>query len=105
MHEIHVPDGAVLTLQKKQWPEQWNSVPQLPETQTLGDRWIAEARHAALKVPSVHSRSDWNVLINPEHEAARRIKVARRWAYTFDARLFGAGKAKEYKKASLIRLG
>ena len=89
---VGCPDALVRTLPKAQWPRRWHAVPFVPQTQQLGDRWLAAGRSAALRVPSVHSTSDFNVLLNPAHAAAARLRVLDRRAYEFDDRLF-TGKA------------
>ena len=57
-------------------------------SQAVGDRWLAAARSLALRVPSIHSASDANLLINPLHRAAGRLVVAGSRPYAFDPRLF-----------------
>src|SRR5262249_32393746 len=88
MHEIIIPDELIHSLSARDLPAQWNSVPHSAASQAKGDAWLAKAQHLALRVPSVHSRHDWSVLINPEHEAAKQIKGAARRPYKFDPRLF-----------------
>ncbi|MBS0394068.1 MAG: RES family NAD+ phosphorylase [Proteobacteria bacterium] len=86
--EIDCPQGLVATLPRSRWPRRWDAVPFNPATQRLGDRWLAAGRSALLRVPSVHSGSDFNVLLNPAHPDARRVKLVSRKRYEFDARLF-----------------
>jgi RES domain-containing protein len=88
MHEISIPDALIHTLTSRELPTRWNSVPHSVTTQATGDAWLAKRKQLALLVPSVHSRHDWTVLINPEHEAARQIKVVARRPYRLDPRLF-----------------
>jgi RES domain-containing protein len=85
---IELPDRLIEVLPRERWPKGWDAVPFGPATQRLGDRWLAEARSAALRVPSVHSGSDFNVLLNPSHAHARRVRVSGRHRYAFDVRLF-----------------
>ncbi len=86
--EVDCPDGLVTTLARSRWPRRWDAVPFSPATQRLGDRWLAAGRGVALRVPSVHSGSDFNVLLNPVHPDARRLRIVSRTRYEFDARLF-----------------
>ena len=85
---LELPAEIVQVLAKKQWPRRWDAVPFVATTQRLGDRWLVEGRSAALQVPSVHSRSDFNVLLNPSHANARRARIVGRTRYDFDGRLF-----------------
>jgi hypothetical protein len=88
MLTVACPDQLVMALPRRRWPRQWDAVPIRATTQRLGDRWLASANGLALRVPSVHSGSDFNVLLNPAHRAARQLKVVSRERYEFDTRLF-----------------
>ncbi len=54
----------------------------------FGDRWLEEGRTAILVVPSVVARVEWNVLVNPRHPAAQRLKPSAPLPVMWDARLF-----------------
>lgn len=88
MQVIDVPDGRIAALPEADLPERWNSVPHTDASQRLGDRWLAETSSVALRVPSVHSRSDANVLLNPSHRDFHRVRLIDSVPYRFDARLF-----------------
>lgn len=85
---VELPARLVEVLGHEQWPRGWDSIPFGPATQRIGDRWLSEARSAALRVPSVHTSSDFNVLLNPAHARASRARIVGRARYTFDSRLF-----------------
>ena len=89
MHEIELPDGEVGHLSAKELPRFWNRLPHSKLTQAIGDTWLAKGRHLALQVPSIHSATDRNVLLNPAHESFRHVRVVSRRAYRFDPRMFG----------------
>ena len=54
----------------------------------FGAAWIEEARSTLLIVPSVVSREETNVLINPHHPDAGGIAPSLERPVTWDARLF-----------------
>lgn len=85
---VDMPARLLHELPRQRFPRRWESVPFVAATQQLGDRWIASGEGGALRVPSVHSSSDFNVLLNPAHKDAGRIKLVSRVRYEFDARLF-----------------
>jgi RES domain-containing protein len=85
---VDVPERVVMTLPNRQWPRRWDAIPFSAETQRIGDAWLAGGSAAALRVPSVHSASDYNVIVNPTHPDARRLRIVNRARYRFDARLF-----------------
>lgn len=92
MHEIEVPDKLVATLRNASLPAGWNAVPHTALSQALGDAWLTKRQTPALRVPSIHSSTEFNVLLNPMHPRHKEARVKRVWEYRFDARLFGAGK-------------
>jgi RES domain-containing protein len=85
---VELPARLVEVLPREAWPRGWDAVPFGPASQRIGDRWLVEGRGAALRVPSVHSGSDFNVLFSPLHPKARHVRVVSRRRYAFDARLF-----------------
>jgi RES domain-containing protein len=57
-------------------------------SRVFGAAWIDEARSGILFVPSVVSREESNVLINPGHPDAARIRPGRVLPVRWDERLF-----------------
>jgi len=53
-----------------------------------GDAWLAEARSAVLRVPSVLVPHAWNVLFNPNHPDAARALPRSVEPFGFDPRLW-----------------
>jgi RES domain-containing protein len=56
-------------------------------TQRIGDRWLGGGRSLLLQVPSVLAPETWNVLVNPQHAEANRLKVSATYEHAFDVRL------------------
>jgi RES domain-containing protein len=88
MHTVELPDGELGVVPRKSLPSNWNAITLREGTQAIGDQWLASGRSLALRVPSVHSRSDYNVLFNPSHPSAHRVRIVGHYRYTFDHRLF-----------------
>jgi len=66
----------------------------LEQTRAAGKRWINSRRSLAARVPSVivpDTHADFNVLLNPVHEAYSDVEWSRGSAFRFDPRLFFAG--------------
>lgn len=57
-------------------------------TRTVGDAWLAAAETALLRVPSVIVPETYNVLLNPKHPDATKVKVLWAREYPWDRRLF-----------------
>lgn len=63
----------------------------LEQTRAFGQNWIVSRRSLAIRVPSVivpHTNVDFNILVNPIHEAFSDIHWQRGGTFTFDQRLF-----------------
>jgi RES domain-containing protein len=86
-----VPDDAALeTVDLEALPAHWRRPSPLPpETQVIGDAWLARNSSLLLRVPSAVSPTDSNYLINPGHPDMARCVLARPEAFTFDVRLPG----------------
>jgi RES domain-containing protein len=56
-------------------PKGWNSNPHSSITQNLGDEFIRAGKFLAMQVPSVIINEESNVLINPLHPDAKKIKI------------------------------
>lgn len=56
-------------------------------TRTVGDEWLASKSTALLRVPSAVVPETFNVLLNPEHNQAQRLKILWHREYAWDSRL------------------
>ncbi|MET0397985.1 MAG: RES family NAD+ phosphorylase [Longimicrobiaceae bacterium] len=84
---IEVPDALVETLDPGALAG-WDAKGS-PEALAFGDRWLEEARSAALQVPALPCRpAGRNLLINPAHPDAARITVSEPFEVPWDERLF-----------------
>ncbi|MEC3881369.1 RES family NAD+ phosphorylase [Parapedobacter sp. 10938] len=91
MMSIWIPDDVQITsLSVSDLPNNWNTFPHPLLTQQIGDAFVANAKCAVLKIPSVVTYGDFNYLINPKHPDFSRIKVDSLVKFPFDRRLFGA---------------
>jgi RES domain-containing protein len=100
MHEITVTNAHLQVLSDAQLVNGWNTVPHCAISQTIGNDWLIQNQSAALRVPSIHSSTEFNVLLNPLHADHRKVTVKRQWPYRFDARMFAAEAARPTKKQS-----
>ena len=71
-------------------PARWRQ-DTIRDTQSVGDRWVAVARSAALLLPSAIVPEEENVLINPRHADAGRIAVLSQAPLRLDPRLIHGG--------------
>jgi RES domain-containing protein len=86
---IEFPDTApTLLLESKDLPADWKQFPHPHSTQVIGDRFIKDAGHLVLKVPSAVIQGDYNYLLNPSHPLFSGVRVRETEPYGFDPRLF-----------------
>ncbi len=85
--KIQVPAGVSYEVVTKDSLDGWDR-PDGTESREFGRKWLDEARSGILIVPSVVSREENNVLINPNHDDASRIKVGPEKPVRWDDRLF-----------------
>ena len=78
--EAHVEELEAL-------PDDWRTHPAPRSTQSLGDRWVAEAWSPVLRVPSVVVPAEWNVVVNPRHPAFGDLEIGAPETLDLDARL------------------
>ena len=90
MHVIEVPDELIKVLSARALKKTWNAVPPTAHTQQVGDKWLRGNSTPALSVPSIHSATDRNILLNPAHPDSSNIVLTRVDPYAFDFRLFNA---------------
>lgn len=71
----------------EQLPTDWRELGNLA-TRALGDAWARSGSSVCLFVPSAVIDGEWNILINPEHPDARKIKIVEAKPFQFDVRMF-----------------
>ncbi|MBA2731335.1 MAG: RES family NAD+ phosphorylase [Acidobacteria bacterium] len=83
--KISFPDGEAEELNVKTLKAGWER--DLARTRATGDKWWAGARSLALIVPSVVLPESRNILLNPQHPSAARMRLVSQQPFTFDPRL------------------
>ena len=87
--EIDVPgDIGIETVGVSALPPHWDAVPDRRAGRPVGDNWLKSRTSLLLRVPSVASGNDFNVLINQDHDDFLRLRVSPEVSLTWDARLF-----------------
>lgn len=65
------------------------AAPEALAAKVYGQAWVMQARSAILIVPSLVARMERNILINPRHPDAVRIRPSLHQPVWWDERLFG----------------
>jgi RES domain-containing protein len=83
---VDIPDEVSRqSVEEAQLPTDWSR--RITVTRDWGDRWLREGETAVLVVRSVLVPEMYNVLINPRHADAARIKRLTVMPYPLDSRL------------------
>jgi RES domain-containing protein len=83
--KIFVPDDSVEELSLAGLKTGWERGP--AQTRALGDEWLKLQRSLTLIVPSAVLPDSKNILLNPQHPSATRMRVVSQQPFTFDPRL------------------
>lgn len=88
LHRIELPDASIHALADLGLaaPEGWNAIPAPVTSAELGGSWLRSRRALALRVPSVQSLSEWNLLVNCAHPEFGRVRVLESLRISFDPR-------------------
>lgn len=84
--EATLPDALISTVGGK-LPKGWGDVPDSGAARVIGDAWLRGGSSVALEVPSIHSKSETNVLINPAHANFSQLIIGAPVGFAFDQRL------------------
>jgi RES domain-containing protein len=87
--QITIPENVWLSRKiGRRLPAGWDAIPHSLTSERYGEGWVKSLSSAVLEVPSVIVNEESNVLINPSHPDAGKIKAKsiRRWSY--DPRFF-----------------
>lgn len=82
-----VPDDKVEQVAIKNLPDNWREYEAEPLLKAVGRQFINDGSKLILKVPSVLVEEESNILMNPNHEDADRVKLISKRVFKFDRRL------------------
>lgn len=85
--EIDIPDEVQMADPDLSNFPDWRNIPE--ETRKIGLDFIRQGLSVVLRVPSVVMPKATNIIVNPLHAEAARLKVVGVDRYPFDSRLFG----------------
>ncbi|MBK8442962.1 MAG: RES family NAD+ phosphorylase [Sphingobacteriales bacterium] len=89
MITINIPDEIEINeLTETGLPMNWKEFPHPISTQKIGNDFVAENKYCVLKIPSVVTKGDFNLLINPNHKDFNKISITKIEKFPFDKRIF-----------------
>lgn len=84
---FEVPDDKIKQITILDLPSNWKAYEAEPLLKAIGHQFIAEGSELVLKVPSVLVEEESNILMNPNHEDASKVKLVAKRVFKFDRRL------------------
>jgi RES domain-containing protein len=84
---VEFEESLVTVVAPAALPANWRDSPPPPETQAIGDRWVADLTSVVLQVPSVVVPDEFNYVLNPSHPDFRRVTIGPPSPFPFDPRL------------------
>jgi RES domain-containing protein len=73
-------------------PDNWRAFPAIEQLKDIGADWARERTTSILIVPSVVIPTELNYLVNPAHEAIRKIEIVSVEPFALDTRLLRTQK-------------
>jgi RES domain-containing protein len=83
--QVEYAEGLNVEALKPTPSKNWKT--SLAVTRRIGDEWLHAGRSALARVPSAILPETWNVLLNPDHANAKRIRIVRTLRAEYDPRL------------------
>lgn len=87
---IDLPDDPALGLEVNpaDLPDGWDDTQDGGSAASFGTRFLEEARHLYMRVPSVIIQEASNLVINPAHPAYDQVRLQIARSFRFDPRMF-----------------
>lgn len=82
-----LPDKSWKEFPTTELPKNWQELPAPIETQEWGSKQLQEAKHLALRLPSVIIPTEYNYILNPLHPEFKKVKIKDVRPFTFDPRI------------------
>jgi len=85
---VEIPESATIKfVDSAELPDDWEKIPYLEELADIAERWISEQKFWIMRVPSAHSPTEFNYLLNPLHPEHTTLKLISVGPHSFDTRL------------------
>jgi RES domain-containing protein len=82
-----VPDDSIVEVDRAALPTNWRLEPPPAGLRAIGDAWVRSGSSIGLRVPSVLSPTEVNLVINPRHPRAAEILYEPLESVVLDPRL------------------
>ncbi|HET6527939.1 MAG TPA: RES domain-containing protein [Balneolaceae bacterium] len=87
--KLSIPETIPLdVIEQNDLPDDWRNYPAPESLAAMGSHWADEQNTVGLKVPSVLTPDESNILLNPNHPAFKRIKIESVSPFSLDLRFY-----------------
>lgn len=83
---FEIPADQILAIAVEDLPENWKDDTALEMLRKIGNQFIKDNKYLVMKVPSVILEDEYNIVLNPNHPEAERVKMLEKKAFRFDKR-------------------
>ncbi len=83
-----IPNDSIKDVDESTLPANWRAEPPPAKLRAVGDTWVQSNSSIGLRVPSVLSPTESNILINPSHPRVGEVQYAPPERVVLDPRLF-----------------
>lgn len=83
---FEVYEDKILTVEFKDLPKTWKEESEVENLKKIGNKFITDGKYLIMKVPSVILEEDFNLVLNPNHPDAEKIKLVEKRIFKFDLR-------------------
>lgn len=85
---LEVPDNSsIKRIEISDLPSDWAGLPYPAELTAITEQWLLVAHFWLLRVPSAHSPTEYNYLLNPFHPEHQTLRIISLEPHPFDKRL------------------
>ena len=81
-----LPDTDVITVDLHNLPKDWKDLAQADELKKIGSLFIKNQKYLTMRAPSTILEEEYNILLNPAHPLAKKVKLIDRRPFEFDRR-------------------
>jgi RES domain-containing protein len=85
--EIEVPDNSITRISINDLPDNWKDISPPIALRQTGDEFLKKQEHLLMQVPSSIVPMEFNYLLNPHHQAMKKVKILTKEPFDFDERL------------------
>ncbi len=85
--EIEITENSIANVDIHSLPVNWKDISPPAQLKKIGNKFLTERKHLALKLPSAIVPAEFNFLVNPLHPDMEKVRILTQAPFNFDDRL------------------